>query len=109
MRAEVVALRGANPWLTRAPLLTYLVPDELADSIQPGQLVSIPVGVRAGIGLVWSLDASDEINDDPLDAPNSPDVHAQAPMEDGLHRQAGLRPIASVLLPIPLVSSTQRA
>ncbi len=88
MRAEVLPLRSAR--IPNAPdhLLTYAVPDHLAGALEPGQLVSIPMGERTAAGIVWALDASGDL---PGESETPP------------------RAMLDVLLPQPLLLQTHRA
>jgi primosomal protein N' (replication factor Y) len=91
MRADVLVLRGGRPHPLAASggLYTYAVPEPLRDHICAGQLVSVPYGERLLPGIIWALDASDEI----------------APLADGRMP----RPVAGVLMPEPLLAESQRA
>ncbi|HUY75653.1 MAG TPA: primosomal protein N' [Ktedonobacterales bacterium] len=137
MRAEILALRGMAGPPSRLPrpdptadLIGYHVPDELAAAIQPGQLVAIPLGARVGVGLVWALDASDELDDvnimddqDDADGPDDADDTATAwgdeQSGDTLRERSTvyatqyttrrLRAIKSILLDEPMVLAAQRA
>jgi primosomal protein N' (replication factor Y) (superfamily II helicase) len=92
MRVEVLVLRGAYSHAVNRPLYTYAVPEEFADAIAPGQLVAVPLGDRLAPGLVWGLDASD-------------DVAVSA--EEGA--SVPLRRLAAILIPEPLLAATHRA
>jgi len=61
MRAEVLV--PAATWGLRAspPLYTYAVPPSLSSGIMAGQLVAVPFGERIVAGIVWALDASEDI------------------------------------------------
>jgi primosomal protein N' (replication factor Y) (superfamily II helicase) len=48
-------LTPANAWNNEQPLLTYLVPPELRNVLQFGQLIAIPYGDRLVEGIVWNL------------------------------------------------------
>ena len=76
-------LTSAASW-NPEPLLTYLVPPELETELAPGQLVAVPYGERLVEGLVWSL-------------------HDQPPEDEEL------RPVATLLDPLPALLSHQRA
>ncbi|HEX6796729.1 MAG TPA: primosomal protein N' [Ktedonobacterales bacterium] len=92
MRAEVLVLRGGRPRPlggSESGLYTYAVPEPLGDRIRAGQLVSVPYRERLLPGIVWALDASDEL----------------AALPDG-HPP---RPLASVLIEEPLLAEDQRA
>lgn len=58
MLADV--LTTAASWRGEQPLLTYVVPEELAAKIRPGQLVAIPYSERLVEGVVWQLRADEE-------------------------------------------------
>lgn len=88
MRVEVAVLRSA-PSAPGGGLVSYQARGELAATIQPGSLVSVPYGDRGALGVVWALDASDEIGDTP----------------DG----AGLREVSGLALAEPILSPEQRA
>ncbi|MBF6590470.1 MAG: primosomal protein N' [Ktedonobacterales bacterium] len=94
MRAEVLVSRGAREALARSPLYTYAVPERLAAALRPGQLVAIPFGERAAVGIVWALDAADEVD-------RERGVAAPLPFS--------LRSIDAILLPEPLLLPAQRA
>jgi primosomal protein N' (replication factor Y) len=57
MLAEV--LTSAARWNSEQPLLHYLVPPELEDTLQAGQLVAIPYGERLVEGIVWRITRDD--------------------------------------------------
>src|SRR6266700_2264675 len=57
MLAEV--LTSAARWSSEQALLYYLVPPELADTLQAGQLVAIPYGERLVEGIVWHMTQDD--------------------------------------------------
>lgn len=48
-------LTSAASWHSEHPLLTYIVPTELEDTLRIGQLVAIPYGERLAEGLVWEI------------------------------------------------------
>ena len=92
MRAEVLVLRGGRPRPLasgESGLYTYAVPEPLCDRIRAGQLVSAPYRERLLPGIVWALDASDEL----------------AALPDGRPP----RPLASILIEEPLLAEDQRA
>lgn len=82
MFADVLTL--AASWSTE-PVLTYIVPRELANELAPGQLVAVPYGERIVEGIVWR-------------------VHNEQPEEDEV-----LRPISTLLDPQPALLPHQRA
>ena len=93
MLAEIV-IPHASSAATRGPsAFTYIVPERLAATLAPGQLVTVPFGERTLPGIVWSLDASDD---------------AGVQMGDTL-REPRLRHIANVLLAEPVLAEVQRA
>ncbi len=75
-------LTSSASW-NQDPLLTYSVPEELLDEMQPGQLVAVPYGERLVEGLVWHL--------------------RDAPPED-----ESIRPISTLLDPQPALLPHQR-
>ncbi len=97
MRVEVVTLHDARR--SRAPrdFYTYRVSEALAADAQPGCLVSVPFGDRAAPGVIWSLDASDDV--------------AMAPHDTASVTSDGyaVREINALLAPEPLLSESQRA
>ena len=48
-------LTSAANWIGEHPLLTYLVPAEMEETIRIGQLVAVPFGERLVEGLIWEL------------------------------------------------------
>ncbi len=114
MRADVVPLQsGTGQRLARSSLLTYRVPNELATSLQPGQLVTIPLGAQMALGLVWGLDASDEI-DEVDDGRSAQDegrngISSDDEMRVGGERLSKMRAITSIVLDASIVSPAQRA
>src|SRR5690242_8696173 len=91
MRADVLVPRGVPGLAPPSTLYTYAVPAALAGEIAAGQLVAVPFGARTVPGIVWALDASDELSD------------ASA------STAAPLRPIGRILLPEPLILPYHRA
>ena len=85
MRADVLVPRAGRGLAPPSALYTYAVPDALAAELAAGQLVAVPFGDRTLPGIVWALDASDDLAD--------PSVPASA----------GIRPIGRILLPEPHV------
>lgn len=77
-------LTSAASW-SDEPLLTYAVPLELEDDIAPGQLVAVPYGERLVEGVIWQVGE--------LFLPASED----------------LRPISTLLDPLPALLPHQRA
>ena len=95
MRVEVAVLRAA-PQTTAHSLLSYRANGDLAAAIQPGSLVSVPLGDRATLGVVWALDASDEAS-------------AEGMRDDSTSSGGRLREITGLALPEPALSASQRA
>ena len=95
MRADVLVLRAGRA----SPLASHPyacdVPPRLAAEIEPGQLVALHSGDHTAVGIVWALDASDEVV-----AP----AH-----DDGDAGRAELREIRDILLREPLLREPQRA
>ncbi len=95
MRADVLVLRAGRA----SPLASHPyacdVPPCLAAEIEPGQLVALHSGDHTAVGIVWALDASDEVV-----AP----AH-----DDGDAGRAELREIRDILLREPLLREPQRA
>lgn len=77
-------LTSAASW-SDEPLLTYAVPCELEAEIAPGQLVAVPYGERLVEGIVWQVD------------------------DRSLPTGADLRPISTLLDPLPALLAHQRA
>ncbi|HEU0028325.1 MAG TPA: primosomal protein N' [Ktedonobacterales bacterium] len=94
MRVEVAILRPAPP--AANGLITYRAYGELASSIQPGCLVSVPYGDRGTLGVVWAMDASDEAG-------------GAADVDDGESSGVRLREVSGLALPEPALSASQRA
>lgn len=78
----VDVLTSAASW-SQEPLLTYIVPPELAGEIAPGQLVAVPYGEHLVEGITWRL-------------------HDEMPADEEL------RPIATLLDPLPALLPHQR-
>jgi primosomal protein N' (replication factor Y) (superfamily II helicase) len=95
MRAEILAPRAVRGRLTAERLYSYHVPDALISTIAVGHLVAIPFGERITAGIVWALDASDELTES----------ETQSPMQD----HARLRSISHLLLPEPIISEAHHA
>ncbi len=92
MRAEVLIARGIREQFGRAPLYTYRVPEDLVATLGLGELVAIPFGERLVPGIVWALDASDELaSEDDVGVPET------------------RRVITSRLLPEPVLSPVRLA
>ncbi|HEX9035854.1 MAG TPA: primosomal protein N' [Ktedonobacterales bacterium] len=102
MRVEVAVLR-LSPGVTGQGLLSYRTSGELADRIAPGCLVSVPLGDRAALGVVWALDASDEVGADMTGQDD------RAIEGDATASGVRLRDITGLALPEPALSATQRA
>ena len=94
MRAEILVPQAARRRLAADRLYSYRVPEALAPTLRVGHLVAIPFGERMSAGIVWALDASDELDDD-VGAPT-----------DGAPR---LRAINRPLLPDPVISAAHHA
>ena len=96
MRAEILVPQATRRRLAAERLYSYRVPDSLAATLRVGHLVAVPFGERATAGIVWALDASDDLRDDDGDvsAPNS---------------AARLRAISRLLLPDPVISEAHHA
>ena len=94
MRAEILVPQAARRRLAADRLYSYRVPEALAPTLRVGHLVAIPFGERMSAGIVWALDASDELDDD-VGAPT-----------DGAPR---LRAISRPLLPDPVISAAHHA
>ncbi|HEX5442007.1 MAG TPA: primosomal protein N', partial [Ktedonobacterales bacterium] len=86
------AVRGR---LAAEHLYSYHVPDALTATIAVGHLVAIPFGERITAGIVWALDASDELTES--DTESSRQEHAR------------LRSIIRLLLPEPGLSEAHHA
>ncbi len=92
MLVEILVPRSSRPQRASTPLYTYRVPESLAPRIQPGHLVAVPFGSQTAAGIVWSLNAADEIA---RQADTSP-----APREP-------LRMLLGLLLPEPVLLPAQ--
>lgn len=92
MRAEILAPRAMRGRLAAERLYSYRVPDDLVATISVGHLVAIPFGERVTAGIVWALDASDE-----LAGADSPGSTSQ------------LRTLIRLLLPDPVISEAHHA
>jgi primosomal protein N' (replication factor Y) len=120
MRAEVLLPSARQRGRASAPLYSYTVPPALAVSITPGQLVAVPFGERLVAGIVWALDAGEDVElaaeastDATVDADRDADGWS-APTEPRSRPARGgpsgpLRPITAILLAAPVVLPAQRA
>ena len=95
MRAEILAPRAVRGRLAAEHLYSYHVPDALTSTIAVGHLVAIPFGERITAGIVWALDASDELTES----------ETESPRQD----HARLRSISHMLLPEPIISEAHHA
>ncbi len=95
MRVEVAIVRSA-PRATGGDLVTYRAQGDLAASIQPGALVSVPYGDHGALGIVWAMDASDEAG-------------AMADDDSGETSGVRVRDISNITLAEPALSATRRA
>ncbi|HET9981736.1 MAG TPA: primosomal protein N', partial [Ktedonobacterales bacterium] len=93
MRAEILVPQAARRRLGAERLYSYRVPESLAATLRVGHLVAIPFGERIAAGIVWALDASDDLGDDEA-VPQSP---------------SRLRAISRLLLPDPVISEAHHA
>ncbi|MGE5333929.1 MAG: primosomal protein N' [Nitrososphaerota archaeon] len=93
MRAEILVPQAVRRRLAAERLYSYRVPEALISTIAVGHLVAIPFGERTTAGIVWALDASDELTETDLQ------LLAQPP----------LRAIARLLLPEPVLSDAHHA
>jgi primosomal protein N' len=103
MRAEVLVLRGSRPLAAEPSLYTYSVPAGLRDHIAAGQLAAVPFGERFLPGLVWALDAAEDVT---AEIPADMDMEADA---TSAARVTARRALAAVLLEQPLLSAERRA
>ena len=78
MRAEILTPRAVRGRLAAEHLYSYHVPDALTSTIAVGHLVAIPFGERITAGIVWALDASDELTESDMDSPRQ--EHARLPL-----------------------------
>lgn len=99
MRADILVPQPVRGRLAAERLYSYAVPDPLIASLTVGHLVAIPFGDRTTAGIVWALDASDEL----IDAEVSADPASSAAPSPRL------REIDRLLLPEPVLSEAQRA
>lgn len=94
MLADVVVPRSATRVFAADQFYTYRVPPHLTAEIAAGQLVTVPFGERTAAGVVWALNAADELVDDTSEGDSHP---------------IALREVASILLHEPLLTEAQRA
>jgi primosomal protein N' (replication factor Y) len=116
MLAEVLILRGAKNAPGRAPLFTYEAPEELAPSLQAGQLVTVPFSDRAAAGIVWALNAAGDVDLPDVPAPSTSVARdgraaVQRSVFTAPHASCAhlLKPISALVLPHPVLTATQRA
>src|SRR6185437_10017662 len=95
MRAEILTPRAVRGRLAAEHLYSYHVPDALTATIAVGHLVAIPFGERITAGIVWALDASDELTVAEMESPRQDHPH--------------LRSISHLLLPEPIISEAHHA
>ncbi|HEX5547331.1 MAG TPA: hypothetical protein VFX24_07975, partial [Ktedonobacterales bacterium] len=95
MRAEILTPRAVRGRLAAEHLYSYHVPDALTATIAVGHLVAIPFGERITAGIVWALDASDELTESDMESPRQ--------------EHARLRSIIRLLLPEPVISEAHHA
>ncbi|HEX6541548.1 MAG TPA: primosomal protein N' [Ktedonobacterales bacterium] len=96
MRAEILVPQAVRGRLAAEALYSYRVPDALTPIVQVGHLVAVPFGHRIAAGLVWALDASDDV------------AGAESPLASS-DTHVPLRAVARLLLPEPLISAAQHA
>jgi primosomal protein N' (replication factor Y) (superfamily II helicase) len=60
MRVQILVPQSSTFLDARVPLLTYHVPETLAQGITIGQMVSVPFGERSAAGLVWAIEVGEE-------------------------------------------------
>ena len=99
MRAEILVPQAARRRLAAERLYSYRVPEALTPTLRVGHLVAIPFGERIAAGIVWALDASDDL--DTLG--NTDDDEAE------LRPATRLRAISRLLLPDPVLSEAHHA
>ena len=82
-------LTSAASWHEEQPLLTYSVPQAMQNELKEGQLVAIPYGNKLVEGVVWNIffDARNGLLDEDVE----------------------LRPIQTILDPVPALLPHQRA
>jgi primosomal protein N' (replication factor Y) (superfamily II helicase) len=96
MRAEILVPQAVRGRLAAESLYNYRVPEALISSVRVGHLVAIPFGERITAGIVWALDASDDL-------PARDESSAAQPIRP-LHP---IRSMTRLLLPDPVISETQ--
>jgi primosomal protein N' (replication factor Y) len=69
MRAEVLIPAAGRGARASPSLYSYAVPATLVSSIAAGQLVAVPFGERIVAGIVWALDASEDVDPTPSPFP----------------------------------------
>ena len=95
MRAEILAPQAVRGRLAAERLYSYHIPDALTSTIAVGHLVAIPFGEHTTAGIVWALDASDELTGSDMESPRQDHAH--------------LRSLIRLLLPEPVLSEAQHA
>jgi primosomal protein N' (replication factor Y) len=95
MRAEILVPRSMRGRLSAERLFSYRVPDALTASISVGHLVAIPFGERMAAGIVWALDASDDL--------------IETETESATQSHTYLRSIIRLLLPEPIIAEAHHA
>jgi primosomal protein N' (replication factor Y) (superfamily II helicase) len=98
MRAEVLVLRRTRLLAADPALFSYAVPPAIRDHIRAGQLAAVPFGERFLPGIVWALDAADDVG-----GGLPPDGETSA------RRDETPRALAALLLAEPLLSPERRA
>jgi primosomal protein N' (replication factor Y) len=93
MRAEILVPQAVRGRLAAERLYSYHVPETLISTVRVGHLVAIPFGERTTAGIIWALDASDDLMD--TDSPAPPTLR--------------LRSITRLLLDDTLLSATHHA
>ena len=61
MRAEILVPQAVRGRLAAERLYSYHVPETLISTVRVGHLVAIPFGERTTAGIIWALDASDDL------------------------------------------------
>jgi primosomal protein N' (replication factor Y) len=113
VRAEILVPLGARrftaPVSLTTSLYTYTVPDDLIALVAPGQLVAVPFGERTVAGIVWEMDASEDVDPSVGEAGRSRlRPHKDTARQAG-EEEAPLRPIGGILLDEPVLLPLQRA
>ena len=93
MRAEILVPQAVRGRLAAERLYSYHVPEALISTVRVGHLVAIPFGERTTAGIIWALDASDDLT--AADSPAAPTTR--------------LRSITRLLLDDPLLSTIHHA